>query len=475
MRELLGLIALNAALAAPGMALLVALRLVRPRPVAMALALGPALLLGVATAIPLLIAVLAAGFTVRLPAALVLIALLTAAFAGLAVLRERRGAGPYEQSPPWTALERWVAGLVAAGFAAYFALGASAFSRTAPIQDGLHIWAFKSLGLFHYGEITPEVFESDSMKQIHHDYPLLQPVLHSLAYRFGGEADLGFGQVENWILLAAFAWTVAFLLALGRSWAMALPPVAALVASDALVAPLSLGYADVTVALFVAAGALGVGLWLERSSGRYLVVGALFLGAAANAKNEGVPFALAILAAAALVVARDRRDLLRPLAGAGALLVVSIAPWRLWLGANDIHSTDFPALSTSLDPGYLGDRTERLTTAREHLTTLLADMDYWAFLPSGLIVVCAVALAAGVLRRVAAFYVLAALLSFAGLLWAYWVSKLEIEFHLGTSALRTIMSLAFIAAVALAQLLPALLDRREPGGGEPAVAESRGP
>jgi hypothetical protein len=468
-REAIGMLALNAVLAAPGVALLVALRLVRPRPASIALALGPALLLGVAMVVPLITAALALGLTVRLPAVLALIAVLTAALAAPAVRRSRRreatrveATRPAHAEPPavpWSRAQRVTAGLLAAGAGAYLALGASAASRTPILSDGASFWSLKALGLYHYGELTPEVFEADSIERAHHDYPLLQPILHSLVYRFAGRVDVGLGNAQSWLLLAAFLWTVMYLISRRGPALAAAFPLAAILASPAVAGPIQIGYADATVAAFCAAGVLGLGLWVERADARFLVLGVLLLGAGANTKNEGLGFAIAALAAAGLVVARGRRELLRPLAAGAGLMLATILPWRIWVAANHIASTDFPSLSRSLSPGYLFDRTDRLDRAFGRLVELLGDSGQWTWLVPAAAAICVAALLMGVLRRVAAFYVLAAVLSFATLLWAYWAGTTDIEFHLVTSASRTIVSLAFLAAAGAAHLLPALLER----------------
>jgi hypothetical protein len=134
------------------------------------------------------------------------------------------------------------------------------------------------------------------------------------------------------------------------------------------------------------------------------------------------------------------RDLI---AAGGALVLVAIVPWHLWLSAHDFHG-DIP-VGKGLTPGFLLDRTERVRPALDAVFKQLTANAFPAlFVGLGLALALLWLIGRG--RWLAPlFYAGAGVAYFASLIWAYWISPLEIGFHLQTSADRVALGVAFIA------------------------------
>ena len=110
------------------------------------------------------------------------------------------------------------------------------------------------------------------------------------------------------------------------------------------------GDADVTMAVFLATGVLCLGLWVERARPGLLPAAALLLGAAANVKNEGTVFAIAVMVVALCAsIGRPARDL-RALGLAAVAVVAAAVPWRLWVAAHGPFPSDVRSLGDSSQP-----------------------------------------------------------------------------------------------------------------------------
>jgi hypothetical protein len=154
------------------------------------------------------------------------------------------------------------------------------------------------------------------------------------------------------------------------------------------------------------------------------------------------------LALATLARARPRRPLLL-LAAAPVLALVA---WKLWLAANDqpLESVLYSA-SDALRPAYLADRVDRLNYAAGELLGLVFDPGRW-------LLIAPLALAAGALALIrrtelGVFYLAWLALGFAGLTGVYWISSVDVRWHVDTSASRVTASLLVFAGA----LLPLLL------------------
>jgi hypothetical protein len=232
----------------------------------------------------------------------------------------------------------------------------------------------------------------------------------------------------------------------------------------------SIGYGDVTVACFTAAGALCVGLWLDGGGARYAVLGGVLLAGAANTKNEGLTAAVAVLVAAGIVAWRTRAGSWRPWLAAGVLAIGGALPWILWRSSHHLKNEDVPGLGTSLDPGYLFDRLDRLSVANGKLLAQLANEGAWSFVAPCFLVLAIFCLVKGIARREAGFYLGTTVLMFLSLAWAYWTGLLEVHYWLQFSADRVITATVFVCALGLIHLLAKVLGARGPlGAGDPAA------
>lgn len=466
MRALLGFAAAHVVLLAPGLALLWCLGLLRPAARAVAFALGPAYLLGVALTAMTLQLLLVLGITLSLP---LTVAVALALSGGLVALGRRLGLA--QELPRVRAFaspaERALVGLGAAMTVAWFVVGARSFDQLPTQVDDARIWSLRSLGLFFFGGLQRELFTGDAYVPSHLDYPLLVPLLNSTIFRFMGGEDLRLVHLELWICVAAFAWTVAWALGPGRRVLAWLPAVVVLPILGPVVDNVALGNVDTLVAGFAAAGALLVALWLEERRPALGVAGAVLLAGAACTKNEGLVAALVVLALAAVVllVRADPLPRLRRLRTwlvCAGVVAFAIVPWQVWMAAHDIANKDVPGLTTTLDPGYLADRTDRLDAAVERLFTVMSNQGvYLWIMPAFLALAAAAIVADRRLRALAGFYLAGVVLFFCALLWVFWTGVLDIRFHLDTAADRTSMTYMLLALVGLAHLASSAVRARE--------------
>ena len=338
--------------------------------------------------------------------------------------------------------------------------------------DGWAIWGMKARALATLGSADQAVFAADAYERLHLEYPLLVPTLHALPL----QAAEGFE--SNTVLLSALAIAFVGLLAI---WAIlrevVQPPlllafVAAIACAPAFLLQLQTGYADVPLAVLVAAGLAAAGRWLVRNEGPWLALATLFFAAAALTKNEGLLFAASALVPL-LVVARGRR---RTAAVALVAVAVAYVPWRLYMLVHDLEAPDYD-LSSSFDLPFVAGRLDRVPVAGEQLLRDgLEPRQLGLLLVLGLVSVL-VALVAG--RR--DLGVLAggfALLSFTGLTWIYVLTPYDVTFFLSTNSSRVVVS----PVLALAALSPLLVaesshalegERADAGRRHPPLASSR--
>ena len=122
-----------------------------------------------------------------------------------------------------------------------------------------------------------------------------------------------------------------------------------------------------------------------------------------------------------------------------------------------IHS-DIPVLK-GLSPWYLADRADRIGPSRE-VALLAADRSERLGVrdPVGRRAEPRLSPVPR-LRRVAAFYLATGLLTFAALIWVYWISPtVPLDFFLATSSYRVVAVLAALAFAALLELVPTARD-----------------
>lgn len=466
MRADFGPVVANLGFLAVGLAILLATRFVRWSPRAVLPALGLAYLAGVAAVTLTLVALTCAGVPFTLKSIAGTMALLAAA--GLAWGWRRRDKGAPVTPTATAGADRWLVAVFLALFAVFVVVGVlRAHRQLLSDWDAWAIWTPKAIGLVRSDELVLGSFASPAYAFRHPDYPMLLPFFEAIHFRAMGGVDTQAIHVQLWLLLVAAAGALAFVAA-----RLVRPVVWVPVILSALLAPglreqVLLGYADVPMALFLGVGTLLVGSWLAVGQRCELAVGTLCLAAAAGTKNEGAVAALLVLLVAGAVVLGSRLpDRRTPLVLALVGFVAAALPWQIWTAAHGIKGD--LELGKALDPGFLIDRSGRVWPAIEALELQLADQGRWTLIvPAGL----ALAVLGLVLRRgrgLATFYLASALLVFASLVWAYWISPYELQWHLRTSVSR-VVTVVVVITMAAALHLPAQLSRRvRPERAEPA-------
>jgi hypothetical protein len=471
MRELAGTVGFHLVFVVAGLALLYALGFVR-RLRDVPAAIGPAYLAGVAGVMTLLLAGLSAGATVRLPALVVVAAIATVVLGalGFRAARRARAASPDEVPARATRLEAWVARAVIAVLAAFFVIGASAFANAPTVGDDWTIWSYKGLALFHFGSVDDVLWTASDLGPAHPYYPPLQPLFQSLFFRSVGDIQFQEFHTVLWFLFGSFIWTVVWLArSRGLPLLIALVPAAALAFTSKSHEIVEIGYVDMTVSAFAAAGALCVGLWLHSGAGRYAILGAVFMTGAANSKNEGVAAVAAILVASGAVMWFQRRDAWRQWAVMAAIAVAGALPWMLWRSSKGIEDANRADADRVLDT--LGPEIDRVPKSFTAIFDQIADGGRWAYLVPCLLVLAVVCLVRGTARREAAFYLAVPVLMTFTLVFVYWTGTLEIDYWLGSSADRTVAGIAYVSGVGLVHLTALLLS----GAGAAARDGSRRP
>lgn len=451
----LGWIAVHLLFAVAGGALLAALGMIRPTWRGIVLALGPAYVTGVACVTLVLIAVMVIGVPFTDVTLLVVVAVLAGAFGAMALRTRRIERWLAPAIPPGSGAERWAVRIIAGATALFMLVAGAAFIRMPTFWDPAHMWQLRAGAIYYWHGLVPDVFTNlTRLLPFHLDYPIAQATFEAAIFHGLGGEHIQWIHVELWGFFAASLWAAGYLLAPGRRAIIWLPVVGALaLATGFYDTPLE-GDADLTLAMFTALGALGVGLWLERGRAGPLVLGGLFLAAAANTKKEGLIFAVAIaLAGFGAVLFRRRRQELIPLAAVTAGAVLLVVPWLIYTRVHHLPSGDTAPLHTILSHGYLTGRLSRLSAAQTGLLGQFTSTSAWPPTVPVLLGLAGVCFFTRRLRRLAAFYVVAATLMTCGLLWIYWTGTWpDINQYLIATETRVVMSIITVCAVGAAQL-----------------------
>jgi hypothetical protein len=457
--------AANGLMLVAGFGLMTGLRVPLRTPLAWLAAAGFAYVSGVAATLLMVTALLVMGVPFGIATLTLVAAAVAAAGFAIGIARQRREPPADAPPEPRRSLREAIASptisgalvvvfVVLAGLV--LAIGYDV-ARTEPLEpwDAWSIWTRKAEMLVYHDTISSDFWTGPAYGFMHQDYPLLMPLLEATHFRAGASIDTQAVHSQLWLLFAGFVWAAAWVashVARPLIWA---PVLLALVLAPGAYGQVLSGYADLPMALFLGLGVLLAGIWIEQRHPWQLWMGALMLGAAASVKNEGLFAALAALVclSAVIAVSRDRPGLLR-VAGAWAVFLAAILPWRIWMAVNDI--TGDIRISKGIDPGYILDRTDRLDPTLRALEGELMNQGQWLYLvPLGAAIAVA-ALIARTRRDAAAFYLATGLTVFAGLVWAYLVSTNEIGWHLATSANRVVAAVVLVCAVAILHLGGAL-------------------
>jgi hypothetical protein len=462
MRELAGFTMLQGLLALIGLASLRALGLlgVGIRPAAHGL--GPAWLVGTALVGLGLILLLVIG----VPFTLTTIALVSATFAAVAfAVAWHRGVSTERVTDAVTARPStvWLTRIAIALGAGYVGFGAYAVARAPTQADDARIWSLKGLALTYYDSLRPEIFLNPATVVSHPVYPLLGPVLEAALGRAMGQPELRLFHTEMWLIAIASTWTVAYLIWWRRERPIreqAGVVLLGLVAiTPALVSNIWTGHVDAIGAILLSAGAVALGLWIDGAADAHLWLAAIFLGAAANIKDEDMISAVVVLlAAGAVLAARSHRARLRPWICAVGLYALMIGPWRIWTATHHLRDAVTPPLPQALTPAFLLGRAPELrATATAMLSRAVSE---WGWAAAIFFTLCLVSLATRTSRRLAAFYLISFGAIAVSLLWLYGTTPVSLSLLIPSSMSRTVNVFMVLAAFASAHLMSTLRPAR---------------
>ena len=446
---------LHALVLVPGYALLSLLGLLPRRRAGIAAAAGLAYLAGVAILVLAQVVLLPIG----VPVTLVVPAAVGIGVCTAAVVFRRPAPGPdgdgrtAHDSP---VLQRLVVlGLGALGVVILIGVLAA---RSTPISafDAWAQWMPKTQVLARGGLSDETLFVSTAYSSyINPEYPLALPTFEAVQMRAlgieDGSPDLGVLHVGFWLILAAFAASLVYLR--GRHASFLLVGVLAVwfAATPGIQVQARSTLVDLPMAVFLALGAMLLLTWLDQREKGPIVLAGVFLGMAANLKNEGLAAAVVVCAATMifLAVARDRRGVVSVgwlVLAIGALVV----PWRVWVSLHDVHSA--LSLGNGLNPVYLADHVSRVGPTLSALAGALARPGEYLFIPAAaLAVIVAVSAGRGPTARRALLH-LAFLVSYLAVTtWAFWVATPPLAIYLGEAG-RVMTAFAALSLVAIVDL-----------------------
>lgn len=474
MRAELGPVLANLLIVAAGIAVLFGLGMVELSVAGVLGALGLGFLTGAAVVGLLILALLLVG--VGFSVGTVIVVALAVAVGGCVASQRRRGTTPAPSrrglSAPgsprqWLgavrtlSVEQRLVALWSLIFGVYAVIGlARAGVKPLVENDGWALWTRKALLLTDFQHVPTAFFRDHAYVITHQNYPLLLPALEAIWFRFAGRVDTQAVHVELWLLLVAFIWAAAFIVARRGGRVVAWGPLLFLIVlAPQTSSQLLAASADVPMALFAGLGVLLLGLWITDGRAADLWLATLFLAATANTKNEGLAVAVIALAVAGIVVVSRCRREIRHFALAAAGLVVAVLPWHVWTAIHGIPGDPDVPIGKGFDLPYLFGRASRIWPSVGALHKQLSDTGAWSYVvPIGIGAALA-CLIWRVARRAALFYLATGALIFCVYLWVYWLSPLDLNYYLVTTPYRIVDVLVFIALVAALQLVTEA-DRR---------------
>ncbi len=445
---------LHALVLAPGYALLRLLGLLPSRGPSIAAASGLAYLAGVAILVLAQVVLLPFG----VPVTLVVPAAVGIGVCGAAAMARRpapRPDGGGRSAPESPVLRRAVVlGLGVLGVVILIGV-IGARSTPIPAFDAWAQWMPKTQVLAQGGLSDETLFVGPAYSYVNPDYPLALPAFEATQMRAlgieDGSPDLAVLHVGFWLILAAFAASLVYLR--GRRASFVLVGVLAVwfAAAPGIQVQAGSTLVDLPMAVFLALGAMLLVTWLDQRAKGPIVLAGVFLGMAANLKNEGLAAAVVVCAATMIVlaVARDRRGVVSVgwlVLAVGALVL----PWRVWASLHDVHGA--LSLGNGLDPAYLADHVSRVGPTLSALAGALARPGEYLFIPAAaLALIVAVIVGRGPAARRALLHLAFLGSYFAVMTWAYWVSTPPLASYLGEAG-RYMTAFAALSLVAIVDL-----------------------
>jgi hypothetical protein len=320
--------------------------------------------------------------------------------------------------------------------------------------DGWAMWAPKAHALFVEGDVWGPVFTQPEYGMQHQEYPILLPAIEALSAEAIGRFDADLIDFQAGVVLLSFGLATWAVLRLVINPAVAAAAAVALTGSPALILNAAGNYADSAVASFTALGVLTLLVWLLHGPGSMLVVSALFLSAAGMTKIEGLLFALAAVATAA-VTARGFGRSTRAAIVFGCTVLAAPAAWMVVDRLNGAGGDNVDG-SLLVDPAALVAASDRVPTA----AWAMVDQIGAGWPIASLFGVVGIAAACAARLWWPALVVgLWVGLAFAGLLCVYLLSTSPIEWLVTTSADRVVFSIVVGAATMAPVLVTLAYDR----------------
>jgi hypothetical protein len=322
--------------------------------------------------------------------------------------------------------------------------------------DGWAEWGMKAKALTLLGWADPHLFASRQIVPLNLDYPLLLPSLESIAARAMGSFDSRLIHLQFLLFAVAGLWALhALLRPRAPAW-LVWPVLVAIAVAPGLHQQLLTAFADLPLALFVAAGGVAAARWLERPSPSLLALVSLQFAAATLTKKEGTIFVAAAYVAL-LVVSRRWR----PLAVSVLAVALLQAPWQVWLRVHHVRAATSFSWQLLHHPGIAP------LIARAILASVFS-FNAWPLLLVGFSV--AALAAAG--TRLATFSLLWVFLSLGGIEAIYLTSSYQWSNYFAFSGARVVDSVV-LGAAALTPLLATAVPGRARGRGSFETAPAR--
>lgn len=412
----------------------------------LALCVGWALI-GIAATVALLLGAAVTEMQVVLIAAGVLVA-------GLALSRAVQAAPVVQRGRHWTDLLAVPALAAAAVYAAKLLERARVDAITE--WDVWAAWLPKAQSIVYFGGLDTAPGGYLSLGQTH--YPPLSPLQDAIAFRFMNEVDPLLLPLQHTIFALAVFWALGALLSGPVSPAIVWPAVLMLMLPRDVSYLVGSSLGDEPVALLFPLAGIAALLWLHNEDRRLACLAALFLAAAALAKNEGLLLGVVLAAGLALGCGRAVRWRWRPIAAIAAAPILAQIPWKVWLAANEAELAPDYSLLDLARPQYLLDRLDRLEFTLRELPGYLLDPKAWNFLVPLFLLAAAVAI-----RKVPGIAIAAAstaAMAFVGLAVVYWIGRQEVEWWIDTSARRVVASIVMFCGASFPLLIGSALRTR---------------
>ena len=315
--------------------------------------------------------------------------------------------------------------------------------------DAWTFWTPKAHALWALGGLDAGWFTQANLTSP--DYPILLPAVEAAGFHFTGY-ETSLLDLQSLVFFAAFLRAVYELTVADVMPAVLWAVLAMLAVAPSVTDQLAAAEADVPVAVFFATAGLCGGRWLRDGHPRALATAGVLAAGAAATKVEGLAFAIALFAVLVAFAWRLRGpSVWSPLVVGAAATVAGIVPWRIWLSAH--HVANQASASRVTGAGFLLHHLVRVPEAAAYMFAKMVDPRAWLFVVPLFVFACVVASRHGA-RRLVVYACATGVLAFAGLVMAYWSTRLGFDFQLRTSARRVVTGIVLFCAAATPLLAP---------------------